>query len=82
MSFENRAVSELKEQANTLKFAISLASNYGYNFSSNEPIQHQPSLQQCLESISHAYGFKSYNGFLQTQTLDQVFNSNKLIQSV
>ena len=82
MSFENRAVSELKEQANTLKFAISLASNYGYNFSSNEPLQHQPSLQQCLESISHAYGFKSYNGFLQTQTLDQVFNSNKLIQSV
>lgn len=82
MSSENRAVSELKEQANTLKFAISLASNYGYNFSSNEPLQHQPSLQQCLESISHAYGFKSYNGFLQTQTLDHVFNSNKLIQSV
>ena len=82
MSSENRVVSELKEQANTLKFAISLASNYGYNFSSNEPIQHQPSLQQCLESISHAYGFKSYNGFLQTQTLDHVFNSNKLIQSV
>lgn len=82
MSSENRAVFELKEQANTLKFAISLASNYGYNFSSNEPLQHQPSLQQCLESISHAYGFKSYNGFLQAQTLDHVFNSNKLIQSV
>jgi len=82
MSSENHAVSKVKQQANTLKFAISLASNYGYNFNSNEPLMHQPSLQQCIESVSHAYGFKSFNGFLQTQTLDNVFNSELLVKSV
>lgn len=82
MSSENRAVSKVKQQANSLKLAITLASKHSYNFDSNEPAMHLPSLQQCIESVSHAYGFKSFNGFLQTQTLDNVFNSELLVKSV
>ncbi len=82
MSSENRAVSELKQQANSLKLAITLASKHSYNFDSYEPAMHLPSLQQCIESISHAYGFKSFNGFLQTQSLDNVFSSKLLVQSI
>lgn len=82
MSSESHAVSTVKQQANTLKFAFSLATIHSNNILSNEPLIHQPSLQQCIESISHAYGFKSFNGLLQAQTLGDGLNSNLLIQSV
>lgn len=82
MSSESRSVSELKQKANTLKFALSLATKHYYNLNSNEPTVHLPSLQQCIESMSHAYGFKSFNSFIQSEKTELKFDSQLFLESI
>lgn len=82
MSSESRSVSELKQKANTLKFALSLANNHYYNLNSNEPTVHLPTLQQCIESVSQGYGFKSFNSFIQSESTELKFSSQLLVESL
>lgn len=73
----------VKKEAEQLFLAFKIAIKRSDSITSFEPSLTSPSLQQCHEIISQAYGFNSYNGLLNSPSYnDASFNTKKLNDSM
>ena len=73
----------IKKEAEQLFLAFKIAIQSSDSIIAFEPSLTSPSLQQCHEIISQAYGFNSYNGLLNAHSYnDASFNTKKLNDSM
>lgn len=73
----------VKKEAEHLHLAFKIAIKSSNSIISTEPCLTYPSLQQCLEISSQAYGFNSYNALLNTASYHNTsFDTKKLNDSM
>lgn len=73
----------IKKEAEQLFIAFKIAMRSSDSILTSEPCFSTPSLQQCYEIISQAYGFNSYNGLLNAPSNhDSSFDTKKLNDSL